>query len=96
MKKILNILAAELRNVADKIEAGTCELTPEEAMKILDLVSHEAMSKEQACSYLNVSRATFDLHVSVGHIPRGRKRRGFKELVWYKDELQKCVDSLRR
>lgn len=95
MKNILHLLAAELRNIADKIESGTCEMTPEEAMNILDLVSHEAMSKEQACDYLNISRATFDLHVSLGHIPRGRKRRGFKELIWYKDELRKCIDSLK-
>lgn len=96
MKNILHLLATELRNIADKIESGTCEMTPEEAMNILDLVSHEAMSKEQACDYLNISRATFDLHVSLGHIPRGRKRRGFKELIWYKDELRKCIDSLKR
>ena len=94
MNTILKFLAAELRKVADKIESGTCELTPEEAMNILEIVSHEAMSKEQACEFLNVSRATFDLHVKLGHIPRGRKRKGFKELVWYKDELQKCLDTL--
>ncbi|MBD5319876.1 MAG: hypothetical protein HDS07_03135 [Bacteroides sp.] len=94
MNNLLKLLAAELRNIADKIESGSCELTPEEAMNVLDIVSHEAMSKEQACSFLNISRATFDLHVKLGHIPRGRKRVGFKELVWYKDELRKCVDDV--
>lgn len=96
MKPILKFLAAELRNIADKIDAGTCELTSEEAMNLLELVAHEAMSKEQACRYLNISRATFDSHVNFGHLPRGRKRQGFKELVWYKDELQKCIDKLKR
>lgn len=95
MNNLLKLLAAELRNIADKIESGSCELTPEEAMNVLDIVSHEAMSKEQACSFLNISRATFDLHVKLGHIPRGRKRVGFKELVWYKDELRKCIDNIK-
>lgn len=95
MSNLLKLLAAELRNIADKIESGSCELTPEEAMNVLDIVSHEAMSKEQACSFLNISRATFDLHVKLGHVPRGRKRVGFKELVWYKDELRKCIDSIK-
>ena len=31
----------------------------------------------------------------LGNIPKGRKRTGFKELVWYKDELQKCVERLK-
>lgn len=95
MNNLLKLLAAELRNIADKIESGSCELTPEEAMNVLDIVSHEAMSKEQACSFLNISRATFDLHVKLGHIPRGRKRVGFKELVWYKDELRKCIGGIK-
>ncbi|MBD5422728.1 MAG: hypothetical protein HDR49_06850 [Bacteroides sp.] len=95
MNNLLKLLAAELRNIADKIESGSCELTPEEAMNVLDIVSHESMSKEQACSFLNISRATFDLHVKLGHIPRGRKRVGFKELVWYKDELRKCIDNIK-
>ena len=56
----------------------------------------EEMNKTEAADYIGVSRATFDLHVSLGNIPKGRKRTGFKELVWYKDELKKCVDRLRR
>lgn len=95
MSSILKILATELRKIADKIESGTCELTPEDAMTILQVISHEAMSKEQACNFLNISRATFDLHVKLGRIPPGKKRRGFKELVWYKDELKKYVESLK-
>lgn len=96
MVSVLKLLANELRSIADKIESGSCELTPEEAMTVLQVISHEAMSKEQACNYLNISRATFDLHVKLGRIPPGRKRRGFKELVWYKDELKNCIDGLKR
>lgn len=96
MINIKKLLSNELRKIADKIDAGTCEMSVDEAMNIVNILTHEAISKEEACKFLNVSRATFDLHVSLGNIPKGRKRTGFKELVWYKDELQKCVERLRR
>lgn len=95
MLGLTKILIRELRNTADKLEAGTCEITQSEAMDIINVLTHEALSKEAACQFLNVSRATFDLHVSLGNLPKGRKRVGFKELVWYKDELQKCIDRLK-
>jgi len=31
-----------------------------------------------------------------GKIPKGRKRRGWKELRWYKDELLKAVFNMKR
>ena len=96
MFDLTKILVKELRKVADSLEAGTCQISIDEAMDIVNMLTHEAISKEEACKFLNVSRATFDLHVSLGNIPKGRKRTGFKELVWYKDELQKCVERLKR
>ena len=79
-----------LREVADKIDAGTSDITETEALDILKTVSHEALSKEQSCKYLNLSRSRFDDLVRERKIPKGRKRTGFKELVWYKDELDMC------
>lgn len=84
---IRKLVVKYLREVADKIDAGTCELTESEAMEILKVISHEPLSKEQACSFLNLSRSRFDDLVREGRIPRGKKRRGYKELAWYKDEL---------
>ena len=92
---LTKLLVKHLRDVADKLESGTCEITESEAENIIDLLTHEALSKEQAYEFLNISRATFDLHISLGNIPKGRKRKGFKELVWYKDELKKCIDRLK-
>jgi predicted DNA-binding transcriptional regulator AlpA len=76
-----------LKETADKIEAGNCELSESEAMDIMSVLSHQVMSKEDACIYMNMSRSKFDDLVREGKLPKGRKRRGFKELVWYKDEL---------
>lgn len=76
-----------LKETADKIEAGNCELSESEAMDIMSVLSHQVMSKEDACIYMNMSRSKFDDLVREGKLPKGRKRRGFKELVFYKDEL---------
>lgn len=76
-----------LRETAEKIETGTCEMTEDEAMELMGVLSHQAMSKEDACIYLNLGRSRFDDLVRDRKIPKGKKRRGFKELVFYKDEL---------
>lgn len=79
-----------LRKLADEMDAGTSEVTESQAIDILRIVAHEVMSKEQACNYLNLSRSRFDDLVREKKLPKGKKRVGFKELVWYKDELDMC------
>lgn len=96
MKNLLKVLVKELRAAADRLEDGTCVIDMGAAQDIINILAHVPLSKEQACEFLNVSRATFDNHVRLGNIPKGRKEVGKKELVWYKDELQQCIDRLRR
>lgn len=84
LKKLLIKL---LRETANKIESNNCELSDQEMTDIMGIMSHRVLSKEQACSYLNLSRSRFDDLVREGRIPKGRKRRGFKELIWFEDEL---------
>ena len=45
------------------------------------------MNKTQASEYLGVCRATFDNYVRDGFIPQGRQVGKFKELRWYKSDL---------
>lgn len=52
------------------------------------------MSKESACMYLDISRATFDNLVREGKIPKGEKALGFKELGWKKSDLDKVLKDL--
>jgi len=87
MKFLIKEIAKQLREIASKIEAGTCELTEEQALNLFAVIGTELLSKEQACSYLNVSRSTFDNMVRDEEIPKGRKIRGFKELFWNKNDL---------
>lgn len=87
MDVIKRTVSKLLRQIADKIDGGTCELDEEQAMNIMATIGHEPLSKDVACSYLNISRSKFDSLVADGKLPKGKKRRGFKELVWFKDEL---------
>lgn len=94
MKSIIaKWVSKTLREIADKIDSDTCELTEEQAMHIMSSIGHEVMSKDSACSYLNISRSKFDSLVADGKLPKGKKRRGFKELVWFKDELSDILNK---
>ena len=81
------LVAKLMREVADRIDSDTCEMTDDEAMELMSVLSHQAMSKEDACLYLRLSRSQFGALIREGEIPKGRKRKGHKELDWYKDEL---------
>ena len=87
MSSLKKLIVKLLRETADKIDTGNSELTDSETMEIMSVLAHQAMSKEDACIYMNMSRSKFDNLISEGKLPKGRKRRGFKELVFYKDEL---------
>ena len=95
MQTLKKLLINLLRDIALKIEDGKCELTSDEVMDIMNVLSHEPMSKERACIYLNISRSRFDDLVRAGKLPRGRHTLGFKELRWYKDELSDCVRKMK-
>ena len=92
MKKyLMKEVVRMMRVTADKIDAGNCELTDEEAMDIMSVLCHQAMSKDEACSYTGYQRSRFDELVRLGIFPKGKKRRGYKELRWYKDELDEAI-----
>ena len=87
MQAFNKLIVKLLREIADKIDADNCEMSESEAMDVMRVLSHQVMSKEDACIYLNLSRSRFDDLVREGRLPKGRKRRGFKELCWFKDEI---------
>lgn len=93
MLNIKRLVVRYLRDIADKIETGNSELSESEAMDIMRVIAHESFSKEQACRYLNVSRSRFDDLIREKKLPKGRKVSGFKELRWYRDELEKAINK---
>ncbi|MBQ6046571.1 MAG: hypothetical protein IJL38_02965 [Bacteroidales bacterium] len=94
MKYIKEQFANLLRRTADKIEADDCELNEEQAIEIMKIIAHQPLSKEQAVIYLNMSKSKFDMLVRMNKLPQGRKRMGFKEKVWYQDELDEYAHNI--
>lgn len=89
-------LGKALVSVGKSMERGECSVSQETCDKIFRELTDAMsipMSKEQAFSYLQISRSTFDARVAEGKLPKGRKRRGFKELFWFKNELDKVNDE---
>lgn len=85
-----------LLEAVDDIDAGNSDADEVETLQIAkalrEMVRKDIpMSKYQAYTYLNISRATFDNLVREGKIPKGRKIPGFKELVWQKKDLKKLL-----
>lgn len=89
------LLSKTLRDTADKFDAGTSELTEEEAMDVLSVLSHKVLSKEQACDFVGLRMSQFNLLMASNKLPKGRKRKGFKELVWYEDELRDAITKAK-
>lgn len=87
-------VAQILREVADKFDAGTSEIDEEQAIQIMKIVAHNPLSKEQAALHLNMSTKKFDILVKEGYFPKGRKKLGWKEKVWYEDEIDKAYERL--
>lgn len=98
---MLKVIANLLRRIADKIDEGSISSNPEETMQVMEAINgfvdkEKRLSKYEACQYLNVSRATFDNYVRLGKIPRGKHQAGFKELSWYKKDLDNAIKRLKK
>lgn len=85
------LISSQLREMADKLDAGHSTIDEDILLKSLDLLSEgdktQLLSKELACRYMNMSRSSFDSYVRMGFIPEGRKQVGLKELTWNKLQL---------
>ena len=98
---MLNIIKKGLRKLLDDLDAGNTDITEEEAIKLCGIVNEITrkdikMSKYKAYTYLNVSRATFDNYVAHGLLPKGIKEAGYKELSWYKKDLDAFIASQKK
>lgn len=96
MKRIIRNL---LQGIIDDLDAGNTNINEEEAIEVAKVISElrkdNGISKYAACEYLNISRATFDNYVREGKIPKGKHEIGFKELRWYKKDLDKFIEESR-
>ena len=94
MFEFRDLIVKYMREVADKIDSGNCELSESEAMDIMAVLSHQAMSKAQVCKYLNTSSSNFGAMIRAKQMPKGRKVTGYNELRWYRDEIDDCINKM--
>ena len=90
---MINLIRSLLQNFIDRIDTGNSNLSAEEEIEIIELLKKytdkdRKLSKYQARTYLNMSRATFDKYIRDGKIPKGKKEAGFKEIFWNESELR--------
>lgn len=89
---MLQVVRKLLLDIVDDIDAGNTNASEEELTQIARFLNRtmrkdRSLTKYQAYTYLNISRASFDNKVRAGIIPRGRKVAGSRELRWYKKDL---------
>ena len=95
---MMQLIKGLLLKIVNDIDTGNSNLSSEECEEVIEYLSgitnkNEKLSKYQDCKYLKVSRATFDNYVKAKKIPEGRKQIGFKELFWYKKDLDKFIEN---
>lgn len=94
---MLALIKKLLLKVIEDIDTGNCYIDESEGNKIIEIIKSlsdktQKLSKYQACTYLNISRASFDNYIREGKIPKGKKEAGFKELFWCKKDLDTYVN----
>lgn len=97
---MIQLIKTLLLQVIDNIDAGNSNMSESEQSEVLDYLlkltkKDDRLSKYQACEYLNIGRATFDNLVKDGKLPRGKKQAGFKELSWYKKDLDEFINTYK-
>lgn len=88
-------IAAIFRKIADKIEAGTCELNDLELTEIANMLVHRKLNAEQVAHHLGVSRTTITRMVADGRIPHPRKTLG-GEKYWWQDEIENSITEYNK
>ena len=96
----MDVIAQLLEQCLGNIKAGTSNISEEDQLEIVAMLKKytdkdRRLSKYQACTYLNISRATFDNYVREGKIPKGKKEIGWKELSWSESELKEVIKQFR-
>ena len=98
---MLKTIRTLLCKIIDDIDCGNSNMSDEDALEVIDYLKRytrkdKLLSKYQAYTLLNMSRASFDNKVKEGLIPKGIKVAGFKELMWKQSELNKLIKENRK
>ena len=96
----MDVIAQLLEQCLGNIKAGTSNISEDNPLDKPAMLKKYTdkdirLSKHQAFTYLNMSRATFDNYVREGKIPKGKKETGWKELSWSESELKEVIKQFR-
>lgn len=90
----MTIIRDTFQKFVNDIDAGNSNLSYEQQCGLIRIMNginigseENEMNKTQAADYIGVCRATFDNYVRDGILPKGRQVGNFKELRWYKCDL---------
>lgn len=80
-------LASVLREIADRLDAGTSGISENEAMDVMRNIGYmtdrrKPLSAYQVCERLHICRATLDNYIREGKLPKGNKTPGISALSW--------------
>lgn len=92
---MLKIIRNLLQQIINDIDSGNTNFSEKEQLDAIEFIQRlnaKELSKVEAADYIGVSRATFDNYIRDGKLPRGKKRSGFKELSWNKQDLEKFIE----
>lgn len=98
MSTKLKIIRDLLQEAIDKIDSGTSDKSDDELDEIIKFMTKmnkgvKRISKHQACKdILHCSESTFNLYLSLGIIPPGKKEVGFHELSWSEDDFKDAIE----
>ena len=90
---MLKIIRNILQKFIDDIDSDNTNIDYQQQCELLRILSNvnsgqeNEMNKTQAADYIGLSRATFDNYVRMGFLPKGKQVGQFKELRWYKSDL---------
>lgn len=87
-----NLIKKLLQQIVNDLDSGNSNINEKEQLELIYLlqkIGQKELSKTESADYIGVCRATFDNYIQRGLIPKGHKRQGFKELSWYKQDLDK-------
>lgn len=98
---MIKVVRRLLEDIINNIDADNSNLSEEECLKAIDLLKEftdktKVFSKYEACKYLNISRVTFDNYVKMNKLPKGQKQAGFKELSWFKKDLDLFIKNNKK
>lgn len=68
---------------------GVCDERIKNEYKLVENCEIRGYTKKEASKMLNISDRQFDRRIRKGEIPKGRKYKGFTELFWDKDTIDK-------